>query len=406
MGGIQSGKTTSGACKLYVDFAKYQDPDDTFIVAADTYKTLSQATIPKLLKFLRGFGHLNRQSGEFKSPSGATIFFRTGTEPESLEGITNVRRIWLDEGGKVSRYFFENIMGRAAFLKAPIDVTTTPYSLNWLADLRKQVKQGKRPDVTFVHCRSIDSPYFPKDEYDRQKSILDPKRFRMKYEGEFGAMEGLVFPHLNLCKSFQLPAGTRYYAGVDWGYRDPFCMVVRAVTEEGKQYRVMEYYKQGMTLPEIVGALKSFHALYKFVTMVCDPSQPASIEELTRNGLPAQGANNEIRLGLDIHYELIKQERFWIFDDMNPLGIDEYRTYHYREERELKIDEDPKSKNEIPVDQFNHGIDADRYLSLYINQFAAERRTPKTPEVNLERPKDPHARLDWLKKRRRGYEER
>src|SRR6185436_3561587 len=100
----------------------------------------------------------------------------------SMEGITNVRGAWCDEAGQMSRYFFENVEGRCALKQAPIFITTTPYSMNWLAELVEAAQKGD-PDSKVIQLRSIDSPYFPKSEYERQKAKLDPRRFAMKYEG-------------------------------------------------------------------------------------------------------------------------------------------------------------------------------------------------------------------------------
>ena len=377
-----------------------KNPLDTFLIAADTYKTLAQATIPKFEYLTKGILKINRQSGEFKTPWGSKGFFRTGTNPESVEGITNVRHIWLDEGGKVSKYFFENLMGRAAFMEASIDVTTTPYALNWLAQLIKDSNNGKRDDVTAINCRSIDSPYFPKTEFERQKKLLDPRRFAMKYEGEFGKMEGLVYDIYDQCliKSFALPAGTVYYGGVDWGYApDPFCLTVRGVTPEGMHYRVFEFYKNYLTISDVVEALKRFHAIYNFRMLFCDPSQPAHIDELNRNKIPSMGANNDIRYGIDKHYALMKAGKFFIFEDKCPLGLDEYSMYHYREPKELELEQDSKEKDQMPVGQHDHGCDCDRYTTLGLEFRVGERFVPSPPDPN-QRPQDLQEKIAWLKR--------
>ncbi len=400
-GGIQSSKTTTGALRfLMKGLLVHRDPEDNFIVAADTYKTLRQATVPTFMKFARQYGRMKYGMAEFKTHWGSTVYFRTGTEPDSAEGIPKVRRVWLDEGGKVSLYFWENLMGRAAPLEAPIDISTTPYAHNWLAKLGLDAKAGRRADVSLVHCKSVESPYFSKKEYARQKTLLDPRRFAMKYDGEFGKMEGLVFDIYEQCLTHSklLPAGTKYYAGIDWGYYpDPFALVIRAVTPDGVHYRVGEYYKNYLTSAQIVDVVKSYHGLYKFERAICDPSQPKAIEELCQGGIPAVGANNEIRYGIDKHYELMKSGRFFIFEDQNPLGIDEYSTYHYREQRELAFDDDLKEKDKMPVDANNHGVDSDRYLTTELLPYTGERKAPKQAATG-EAPKDLQKRIAWLKK--------
>jgi PBSX family phage terminase large subunit len=399
VGGIQSGKTMCGAVRMHVSNMHHRSPDDTFIIAADTYKTLRQASIPRFLTFSGRWGKMNGGLGEFKFSWGTTVYFRTATDPESMEGITNVRRIWVDEAGKISKYFFENCMGRAAFREAPIDLTTTPYALNWLFKLHRSWQLGKESDSHFVTCRSIDSPYFPKAEYERQRLKLDPRRFQMKYEGQFGKMEGLVYPDMNFCMSMALPAGTKFYAGIDWGfYPDPFVMVLRAKTPEGRHYRIGEYYKNFLTISDIVRIVGSYHQIYKFERVPCDPSRPENIEELARHGIPACPAENDIQYGIDMQTELIRAQKFWVFEDLNPYGVDEYAAYHYPEEKELELDESLAKKAKVPVDKDNHGCDADRYVTVTIEPKAGIKRGAKVPDEMPVRPKDLHSKIEWLKR--------
>lgn len=398
-GGIQSSKTTTGAIRfVHHGILQHRHKDDNFLVAADTYKTLHQATIPTFKKYAHGLGKMNEAKAEFKTVWGSTVYFRTATDPESPEGIPNVKRVWLDEGGKVSLYFFENLMGRAARLEAPVDITSTPYSQNWLAKIWKDTLAGKRDDVSLVHCKSVESPYFSRNEYERQKRLLDPRRFAMKYDGEFGQMVGLVFDRLLTCKAFPMPPGTKYYAGVDFGYHpDPFALVIRAVTPDKKHYRVAEFYKNYLIAEDIVRVVQQYHGMYRFQRVVCDPSRPDSIAALARAGIPAVGGKNDIKAGIDVHYSLMKQERFFVFEDENPIGIDEYNSYHYPEEKELGFDESRREKETLPVDANNHGCDADRYLSMELETVTGERLTPRSPH-SPEAPRDLAKRLEWLKR--------
>lgn len=379
VGGIQCGKSTVGALWMRKQMALHTQEDDSFIIAAPTYKVLSQATMRAFRKFAKGIGRYHETKAEFKIHGGGTIYVRTATDPESMEGITNVRGAWLDEAGLVSRYFWENVQGRCAFKEAPIFCTTTPYAMNWMSQTAKEIQEGKY-EGKLIQLRSIDSPYFPKAEYDRQKQKLDPRRFAMKYEGQFGQMQGLVYPELNIMRSIPIPAGSVYYAGIDWGYTDPFVLVIRAVTPQGIHFRVGEFYKTGLIASEIMNIVKARHSIFHFRHVFCDPSRPEYIQELCMAGVPAVAANNDIRLGIDKHTELIRSKRFFIFEDTNPLGLDEYRTYHYPEPEELGFDDD--SKEMLPVDANNHGTDCDRYISagtVYLGSLA--RLTPKAPGV-------------------------
>lgn len=348
---------------------------------------------------------MNEGKAEFKTHWGSTVYFRTGTHPDSAEGIPNVRRVWLDEGGKVSLYFFENLMGRAARVEAPVDITTTPYAMNWLGEMVDDARKGKRTDLTAIHCKSKESPYFSTAEYDRQKGLLDPRRFTMKYDGEFGQMQGLVYDIYDQClvDSFPLPKETRYFGGIDWGYYpDPFAFVVRGLTPQGRHYRVAEYYANYKTISDIVKIAKDYQSIYQLELTICDPSQPAHIEELNRNGVPSIGGKNDIRFGIDKHYELMRAGRFYIFQDKNPIGRDEYSTYHYMEERELGTDEGIRKKEKLPVDKNNHGIDIDRYQSVYLLEAECDKRIPKLIE-GKKREETLYERIQRLKRQNQKY---
>lgn len=390
--GIQSGKSMTGALFIGAMQSKI-GPHDNLIMCAPTYKILNQATLPT---FLNTFGHCGtykKLDSEFHIFGGGKIFIRSLTDPNSMEGITNVKGIWLDEGGLISRYAWENVLGRAAFKEAPILVTTTPYALNWIYLLWKEWKRGGRGDVNFIQFRSIDNPHFPQKEFERQKRILDSRRFKMKYEGRFGKMEGLVYEQINICKAKDLPSGTKFYGGLDWGYTNPFALTVRAITPYNEHYRVSEFYKSGLIMDEVIDICRSRRQMFNIEHFIADPSSPASIEALNRAGIPCIPGDNRVRAGTDTQIKLIKEERFFIFEDENPLGIDEYNSHHYPEPKDYKIDDNRREQD--PVDSHNHGIDADRYVTMFLEK--AEKKHSAQVPVN-KRPQDNIRRLEWLKR--------
>ncbi len=363
--GIQSGKTMTGGIFLGSHAARLR-PYENLIMCAPTYKILNQATLPTFLKMFGHCGEYRKADAEFLVHGGGKIFVRSLTDPNSMEGITDVKAVWLDEGGLISRYAWENVTGRAAFRQAPVLVTTTPYALNWLYVMWKEWTAGQRDDVDFVQFRSIDNPFFPQAEFERQKRTLDSRRFKMKYEGQFGKMEGLVYEQINLCKAKDLPSGTKFYGGLDWGYTNPFALSVRAFTPYGEHYRISEFYKSGLIMDEIVDIVRARRDMFGIELFIGDPSSPASIEALNRAGLPCIPGDNRVRAGTDLQIKMIKEERFFIFEDENPMGIDEYNSHHYPEPKDYKIDENQKEQE--PVDSHNHGIDADRYVSMYLEK--------------------------------------
>jgi phage terminase large subunit len=400
--GTQWGKSQGASTWMKRQIHTFTDPKDNFILAAPSYKIMNQSMLPYFLECMRGYGEHIKSEGVFKVFSGGTVYLRTGTDPDSIVGIPRVRAFWGDEAGKFTLYFAENVRARIAANGARCLYTTSPYSMNWLwKDIIKPKLSGKLPEVKLIRAASWENPYHGLSDPARkakEQARMDPRRFAMLYGGEFGKMQGLVFDcwddSENLVDPFILPPGTRYIAGVDWGFTDPAVIKVRAITPSGQQYGISEFFKTGQTIADMVNVARQKRNTYPIEYFVCDPSQPGAIEEFNRNGLTAIEADNDIRLGIDAHYELIKSRKYKEFRGACPNSMDERETYHYPEPEDLGPDDAQKELK--PVDANNHTQDTDRYLTLAARNIAKER---------IVRPKmqttDPiHAHLKNMKKDR------
>jgi hypothetical protein len=388
---------------------QFTNKEDAFIITSPTYKTMMQSTLPPFLKIMKGFGNHNKKDDVFEVYNGGKVYLRTETDPDSIVGITNVKHIWGDEAGKYRLYFWENIQARADFCGCGVDLTTSPYALNWVyKDLIKPVNNGKRTDVEYIWAASWENPYhslFDPLKREEKRSNMDQRRFDMLYGGEFGKMVGRVYDcwddEANLCEPFQLPTGTRFAGGIDWGFTDPFVCTVRAITPDGRHYQVHEFYKTGLTINKIIEALIPLAKIYNIEIFYCDPSRPENILALNEAKLSAVGAENDIRIGIDRHYEMMAARKYKIFRGTSPHTIDETETYHYPEIEDLGPDD--KSKDQLPVDQNNHTMDANRYVSI-MTYRSNVRHIPKTPhEVKSQESTDQF--FERLKKRRQSFED-
>jgi hypothetical protein len=336
---------------------------------------------------MEGFGSYNRQRATFEIECGfgdlnPKVYCRTAKEPDSVVGMTNVFGIWCDEAGKYPLYFWENIQGRAAFKDCPIMITTSPYSLNWIyKDLIKPVRAGTRTDTLLIQASSDENPFFPKEVFERNKQIMDPRRFNMMYNGNFDKMQGLVYDCFdedeNQCEPFKMPEGTKYYGGIDWGTTNPFVIKIRAITLDGRRYGVSEFYKSGLTPSDQIDVAKKKMEVFGVKQFYCDPSEPGLIADFCRNGIPAVAADNDITRGIGIHYELLASRKLKYFRGQNPYTLDELETYHYPEPTDLGPDENDKPAK--PVASFNHVSDAERYLSISTGNLE-KNRSPFVPE--------------------------
>ncbi len=411
--GTQWGKTLVGALRMKQKVHTFTDKEDNFLITSPTYKTMVQSTLPPFLKYMEGHGRYHQKHECFEVYGGGKVWFRTETDPDSIVGITNVRHIWGDEAGKYRLYFWENIQARADFCGATIDLTTSPYSLNWVyREIIKPWRRGKRrEDLEIVQAASWENPYHSLHDDKRRlekMATMDSRRFKMLYGGEWDQIVGAVYDcwddDQNLVDAFQLPTGTRFVAGIDWGYfPDPFALKIRAITPDGKHYGISEFVKTQQTISDIVDICKRKLSVYPDIEMFyCDPSQPGYIEELNRAKIPAKGARNDIRHGIDLHYELIKTRRYKEFRGACPHTSDELTMYHYPEPEDLGPDD--SSKELLPVDASNHCLDLDRYITLE-TFHTTHKLAPKRPEEEVKPINDQH-RHDILKRNPRRTREK
>lgn len=338
---------------------KFRDPRDNFIMTAPNYKIMQQATLPEFLMMMRGYGEYSKGDAVFKMHRGGTCYMRTATDPNSIVGITRVRMITGDEAGLFPLYFHENIQARASFMQCPIMYTTSPYSLNWLYTdyIRPRQKDPNfmLDELELIQATSKDNPYFPEHEYERKKRTMDPKRFNMVYGGEFNRMEGLVYDFdedLYVVPQQNLPDGTIYIAGVDWGYTNPAVILVFGITPNDGIYLIAEHYKSGLRISELVDIADKYKKRFNIERFYCDPSSPANIMEFNKAKLTAIPAENEIRGGIDAVYEIIANGKLRVFEGRAPNFLDEMASYHYPTEQD--IDADTNIKELLPVKQYDH----------------------------------------------------
>jgi PBSX family phage terminase large subunit len=383
--GIQFGKTKIGCVWMKRKMHEFTAPDDNFIIAAPNYKIMQQATLPDFLRYMDGFGTYNKTDAVFKMHHGGQCYMRTGTDPDSVVGITNVRAIYGDEVGKYSLYFWENIQARSSFRQCPIMLTTSPYTLNWVyKELIRPTIRGERTDVKLIQAASNENPYFPPDEYLRKKKTMDKRRFDMIYGGEWNLAAGVVYDCFShdesLCAAPVFPIGTKYYAGIDWGFTDPFVILIMAITPQGGRFVVSEFYKTGLTIKDQVEIAVQKQKIYGCEKWFCDPSRPDAIEMMQRSGVTAQGSINDIRMGIDLTYELLKERKLKFIRGATPYLIDEIETYHYPEEPDLRPDQDGKEL--MPVGQNDHTMDCLRYLVVMTHdRKITDRQLPKRKPI-------------------------
>ncbi len=365
--------------------------------------------MPEFLKIMGDIGTYSHKDDAFHVHGGGTVYCRTGTDPNSIVGVTNVRHIWADEAGLLTRYFWENLQARAAIKEASITITTSPYTMNWLYKeiIRPKMKDpAARPDVELIQAASWENPFMPMSVIETARNTMDPRRFNALFGGAWERLSGLVydcFDYLeNTMDAVALPSGTRVVAGVDWGFTHPFVIVVRAITPTGAHWQIGEFYKTELTIEKKVEAAKRLKSVFNIEVFYCDPARPDDIASFNSAKLTAVGADNEIRTGIDRHYELIKTRRYKIFRGTSPYTEEELELYHYPRPEDRGADKD--DTEDLPVDKDNHCLDASRYVTRMTYQ-SDQKRKPHVPEEKHQLSDDPYKRMEQLRRKPRQSRE-
>jgi len=369
--GVQGGKTSFGVLATRVFHDKYAVPGDNIIIGAPTFKTLEQSLLPAFLQVFTPFvGSYNGKNGVFRTTKGVNIWFRTGTDPDSAEGIPDCIFAWMDEAGKCPRKFWVNFQGRVARRRGAILYTTTWYALNWLfKELWKPFELGKRKDLFITSFNSAENPTFPEEELDRQRTILSPAEFQRKYMGEPGKVEGMVFHNYgenNWCEPFDTK-GMEVYGGIDWGFNHPMAVTIRAVHDK-ISYTVRIFKKSGLSVNQVLDLIESMAKTFNVKHFYCGHDRPDMISELNKRGVPCskyfEGNEDyrEVNAGNQLHAELIANGKYKIFrgiDQAEDLD-DEYLTYAWKETPE------GSDAREAPVNINDDLMAAERYCTIGI----------------------------------------
>ena len=369
--GTQWGKSMAGSFWMLNQIALSRSSKDNFLLMSPTYKIMQQSMLPYFLRVMEGLGEYRKTESFFELKDGRRCYFRTETDPDSIVGIPNCRAYWLDEAGKVSLYFHENIKARAASVGATGLYTTSPYSRNWLyRDYIKKKEKGELENVRLIKAASWENPFHTLHSpinRARMRAEMDPRRFDMLFGGEWGKQTGLVYDCFddaaNIIAPHKLPNGTIFYAGVDWGHTEPFVIVVRAITPDHQHFQVAEFYKTGLTIVDQVRIAQQKKSVWNIEHFFCGHERPENILMFNQAGCSASPVpEKNIQPGTDLHYELIKTRCYKVFAGSSPYTIDEYETYHYPEPVDLKPDQD--SDDQGPVGQNDHCMSANRFVTL------------------------------------------
>jgi phage terminase large subunit len=212
-----------------------------------------------------------------------------------------------------------------------------------------------REDVTIIHSTYKDNPYLNQDQINEIERLqfTDKQYYEIYGLGQFSGNMGLIYTYIPVD---EIPSyGAKLVAlGMDFGFSNDPTTLIEIWVWNDVLYLNELIYEPNLTNQDIANKMDEY-GIDKYVEIVADSAEPKSIEEIRRMGFnikPAHKGPDSIMNGIDI----LKRYRLHITKQSVNL-IKELNNYKWI------VDKNGNVLNK-PVDMFNHGLDAVRYVAL------------------------------------------
>lgn len=389
-GGRGSKKSTTTA--LWIVIRMMRTPSANTLVLRRYFNTHRNSTFAQIQWAINrmGVGSLWKATMSplemtFK-PTGQKIIFRGLDDPQSITSITvekgHICWCWWEEAFQINdESAFDKVdlslrgqMPKELFIQHTM--TLNPWSdKHWIK--RRFFDSQDNPDIMAITRNNTCNEFLSDADlalFERMK-VENPRRFAIEGNGEWGISEGQVFENWET-QEFDVEAmrhdfidyGERRYIdrfGLDFGFsQDPTAFIHAMIdTRKREIYLCNEIYKTHLLIDDMYREIKALG--FDGAEIIADSAQPGTIAELKKRGLirikPAKKGQNSVRDGIARlqDYHIIIHPRcvnaivefsnyVWAKDKMNG----QYLT--------------------VPVDEFNHLIDALRYATegLGVKRFS------------------------------------
>lgn len=212
-----------------------------------------------------------------------------------------------------------------------------------------------RQGVKMIISDHRGNPFLSKEEHERIESIEDKELWKVYARGLTGKLSGVIFPNFRIVDSMPERESWKIQGyGLDFGFTNDPTALVHCVIAHGELWTDLEIYETGLTNPMIAEKTREA-GITKADQIIADSAEPKSITELRNAGLwviPTVKGKDSIMVGIDILHRYK-----WNVTRRSVGLIEELQSYKWKKDRDGK-------KTNIPIDKYNHAIDATRYFAL------------------------------------------
>lgn len=323
-----------------------------------------------------------------KSKAGGEFIFKgirhNIQEIKSTEGIDIC---WVEEAESVSKDSWDILIPTIRKEQSEIWISFNPREEDAPTYQKFVINPPTNSVVQKVNWR--DNPYFP--------AVLDLERLHLKavdpegaylnvWEGEPLSMtDAIIFKGRYEVDEFEVPADTRFFYGVDWGFANDPTALNRCFVKDHTLYIDKEAHGVGVELDELPQLFDSVEGSRDW-PLKADSSRPETISLMKKRGFKIAGAKKWAGCVED-GVEYLRTFNKIVIHPTCKHTVEEFRLYSYKT--------DKKTGDILPiiVDAWNHHIDAIRYsLDGYINRGRSA-FSDFTAEFDIKKSKEQH---NWI----------
>lgn len=387
-GAIRSGKTIVMSCSFCV-WAMNTSRNKKYAICGKTVGALRRNIITDLKDILsaRGYKVLDRKNENeitvSKGKVSNTFYLFGGRDERSqdlIQGIT-LRGILLDEVALMPRSFVEQAMARCSEEGSKFWFNCNPEGpQHWF--YTEHILKAKELKYLRIHFNIEDNLSLSPEIVDRYKSMFTGVFYKRFVLGQWVAADGVIYDcfdsdkncYSNKTRDEVVPIEIREndlvngkpWISSDYGVYNPMVFLkgykFRKLNDPIPYFYVEdEYYYESRknmaqrTDSEYIEDLISFIGNTKIRGLIIDPSASSLIVAAMKIGIPTIKANNDVTEGIRMVYALMATGHILINQDNCPNLINELGLYVWNDKRS-------DNGKEEPVKQFDHALDALRYL--------------------------------------------
>ena len=281
------------------------------------------------------------------------IFKGIHNNVSEIKSMENISIAWLEESQSLSR---ESIDVIVPTIRAPGSIlifTFNPYKDN--DPIYVEMKNATEDDLV-IKANYSDNPWFPEElrlEMERDKKN-DYQKYLWVWEGEcLGLSDAQIFRGKYVIENFETPKNADFHFGADWGFANDPTTIVRSFIVGNDLYIDMCAGKVGCDLEDTPSLFNEVQGS-SIYPIYADSARPETISFMRSkhyNVIAAEKWNGSVEDGI----QYLRSFSCIHIHERCKAVAEEFDLYQY------KVDKQTGEVLRIPVDKFNHYIDAIRY---------------------------------------------